>query len=127
MTFTFLEGFAFQRLVPPQGLAGWGVWGLLAGVLSWLLWRLPHPKMPWTRKEWGWLLAFALLTPISIVLITLRLPAAGSLPIPALGSPPMGSLIPILAAIPWVLALGLLGPLPGVALAILSGGLLALW
>ncbi|MEX1248562.1 MAG: ATP-binding protein [Anaerolineales bacterium] len=127
MTFTFLEGFAFQRLVPPQGLAGWVVWVLLAGLVAWLLWRLPHPKMPWTRKEWGWLLAFALLTPISIVLITLRLPAAGSLPIPALGSPPMGSLIPILAAIPWVLALGLLGPLPGVALAILSGGLLALW
>ncbi|MEX2160349.1 MAG: ATP-binding protein [Anaerolineales bacterium] len=127
MAFTLLEGFAFQRLVPPQGLAGWVVWILLAGLVAWLLWRLPRPKLIWTRQLLGWLLALGLLVPVSIVLVTVRLPSMGALPIPALGSPAAGSLLPILAAIPWVFALGYFGAPAGVGLAIFSGSLLALW
>ncbi|HEX9596000.1 MAG TPA: ATP-binding protein, partial [Anaerolineales bacterium] len=74
-----------------------------------------------------WLLGLALFTPLSILVFTLRLPSEALLPIPAIGPPALGPLLPILAAIPWVIALALLGPASGALLAGLSGLLLAVW
>ncbi len=127
MTFYFLEGLVFQRLLPPNGLLAWALWLLLAASVAWWLRRSPWPKKRWARREWGWLLGFFLLTPISILIFSLRLPADGLLAIPALGPPPVAPLMPVFAAIPWVLGLVLLGAFPGVALAVFSGLLLAVW
>ena len=127
MTFTFLDVFPMQPILPPNGLMGWLAWLILTALVSWLLWRLREHNATFTPTQWAWLLGLALLTPVTILLFTLRLPAASVLPVPALGPPAMGPLLPLLAAIPWVLALSLLGPLPGTLLAALSGLLLALW
>lgn len=127
MTFTFLEVFPVQRILSPNGFLGWLAWLSLAALIIWLLWRLRAHNVALTRINWTWLLGLALLTPASILLFTLRLPSEAVLPIPALGPPALGLLLPILAVIPWVLALALLGPLPGVSLAAISGLLLAFW
>lgn len=122
----FLAGFPFQRLLPPNGPWAWLVWLLLGGLLLRWLWRQPRPSA-WGRAEWLWLLSLLLLTPLSIGLFGLRLSSASLLPIPALGPPPVAPLLPLLAALPWVLAVARLGSLPGAVLAGLSGLLLAFW
>ncbi len=127
MTFTSLEAFPIQPILPPIGPLGWLAWLLMAGLVFWLLWRIRGQNVIFTRSHWTWLLGLALLTPLTILLFTLRLPSEAGLPIPAIGPPALGPLLPILAAIPWVIALVLLGPAPGALLAGLSGFLLALW
>jgi signal transduction histidine kinase len=127
MTFTFLDVFPVQRILPPNGTLGWIAWLVLAAAVLWLVWRLREHNVTFTRAHWAWLLGLALLTPLSILVFTLRLPAENVLPIPALGAPALGPVLPVLAAIPWVLALALLGPLPGASLAALSGWLLSSW
>jgi len=127
MTYTFLDALPLQRLLLPIGPLAWLVWLLLAALAAWLLWRLRAYNISLARPQLVWLLGLAVLVPISILLFTLRLPSETVLPIPALGPPAIAPLLPVLAAIPWVLALALLGPLPGALLAAFSGLLLALW
>ncbi|MEX2143436.1 MAG: hypothetical protein WD740_02485, partial [Anaerolineales bacterium] len=127
MTYTFLDALPLQRLLIPNGFQGWLAWLLMVSLAAWLLWRLKAHNVRLARPQLAWLLGLVVLTPISILIFTLRLPADTVLPIPALGPPALGPLLPLLAAIPWVLALVLLGPLPGVALATFSGLLLAFW
>src|SRR3990172_2567799 len=127
MTYTFLDALPLQRLLLPIGPLAWLVWLLLAALAAWLLWRLRADNISLARPQLVWLLGLAVLVPISILLFTLRLPSETVLPVPALGPPAIAPLLPVLAAIPWVLALALLGPLPGALLAAFSGLLLALW
>lgn len=127
MSVSFFDLPAFQRLLLPNGVLGWLAWLLLLLVALWIVRRFPGRKLSWDRASIGWLLAFIVAVPLSILVILARLPADGALPIPALGSPALGPLLALLAAIPWVLALARLGTLPGVLLAALSGLLLAFW
>ncbi|MCW5876125.1 MAG: HAMP domain-containing protein [Anaerolineales bacterium] len=122
----FLAGLPFQRLLPPNSPAAWAAWLLLGALLLRWLWKQPRPAA-WGRRQWLWALALLALTPVAILLFGLRLPSAGLLPIPALGPPPVAPLLPLLAALPWALAIARLGPVPGVLLAGLSGLLLAVW
>ncbi|MCL5429531.1 MAG: ATP-binding protein [Chloroflexi bacterium] len=127
MPLSFFEYPPFQRLLLPNGILGWLVWALLILIAIWLVRRFPGRTPVWKRSDWVWFAALMIAVPISIVAVTVRLPAEGALPIPALGSPALGSLLTILAAIPWVLGLARLGTLPGVLLAAFSGLLLGLW
>ena len=127
MVISFFELHPLQRLLLPDGIVGWLVWVLLILISIGLAKRFPGRKIAWKRTDLIWLLALMIATPISIVAITARLPTDGALPIPALGSPALGPLLPVLAAIPWVLSLARLGTLPGVLLALLSGLFFGLW
>lgn len=127
MSISFFDLPSFQRLLLPNGFLEWLVWALLALVAFWLVRRFPGRKLAWDRASITWLLALAVAVPVSIIAVTARLPADGALPIPALGSPAIGPLLAMLAAIPWVLALARLGTLPSVLLAALSGLLLGFW
>lgn len=127
MSFYFLETFQFQRLLPPLGFLSWFAWLGLAGLVTWLVWRLRGLNHKLGRNQWIWLASLVGLIPISILLFSVRLPSEGLLPIPALGPPAVGPLLPILAAIPWVLAIPLLGPIPAIGLAFFSGLFLAFW
>lgn len=127
MTITFLEGLPFQRLLPPLGTAGWLAWFAFVAAAAWLLWRLRTRQPALGRQQLTWLGGLVILTPILILLVTVRLPADGALPIPALGPPALGPLMPVFIAIPCVLGLIVLGPLPAAALAAWAGLLLAFW
>lgn len=126
MAISLFELPAFQRILLPNGILGWLVCTFLILVVLWLVRRFPSRRLAWERTDWIWLLALIIATPVSIIAITARLPAEGTLPIPALGSPALGPLLPVLAAVPWVLALVRLGSLPGVLLAAVSGLLMGL-
>jgi PAS domain S-box-containing protein len=73
------------------------------------------------------LVALALAVPATSLLLGYRLPAKGALPLQDMPLEPEGPVLMVLAALPWVLAAGLLGPLPASGLAFLSGLILSLW
>lgn len=126
MVISFLEIFPFQRLVPPNGATGWLAWVGLVALSAWLLWR-SQPSLRLEPRQLLWLLGLTVLTPVSILLISIRLPGWGALPIPSLGPPALGPLLPLLAAVPWVVGAFVVGPIGGMGLAALSGLLLAFW
>src|SRR3970040_790690 len=105
-------------MLTPNGIPGWLLWVLMAMAAVWLVRRFPGRKPAWNRNDWFWLLALLVAVPVLMVAVTVRLPNEGALPIPALGFPATGSLLPLLAAVPWVLGLAGLGTLPGVLLAL---------
>ncbi len=127
MSINIFEIPDLQRLLFPNGIAGWLVWILMALAILWLVRRFPGHRLAWDRNDWIWLIALFVAVPVSIVAVTMRLPSEGALPIPDLGSPSTRILLPLLAAIPWVLALARLGTLPGALLAAFSGLLLGVW
>lgn len=127
MTFTFLQLFPFQRILQPNLPWGWLAWLFLLTLTAWIAWRGRVRQKRWSRREWAEFVLLTLFTPLAILIFTLRLPAEGVLPIPELGQPALGALVPIFTAIPWMLAAARLGTLPAVLLATEAGLLLALW
>ncbi|MCL4258288.1 MAG: HAMP domain-containing protein [Anaerolineales bacterium] len=127
MTYTFLQWFPFLSILAPTDLLGWLAWLILLGVSVVLAVRLGGRGVLWTRKQQLRLLALVLAVPLSILIFTLRMPADGALPIPALGVPARGALVAPLLALPWMLALVWFGAPAATALAALGGLLLAAW
>ena len=108
----------------PNHLLAWLGWLALAFVLGWGLRHWWEGFSDVLRRRWAWLVALVLATPLTTSLLGLRLPGE-ILPIPVLPVDVVSPALMFLSAVPWVLAAGLLGPLPAVVLAILSGLLLA--
>ncbi|MEX1070995.1 MAG: ATP-binding protein [Anaerolineales bacterium] len=127
MTYTFLQLFPFQRILSPNVPWGWLAWIFLLALTIWIAWHLRDRQQNWTRRNLAELVLLALLVPVAIFLFTLRLPSDGVLPVPDLGAPALGPLLPVLAAIPWMLAAARFGALPGVVLAAATGLLLSFW
>jgi len=100
---------------------------LLGGLIGWGAYWWREKDMRWTRREWGLLVGLIVLTFISSLFLGVRLPAEGALPRPLLPDEPPGPVLMFFAAIPWVFAAGLLGPVAAVGVAALSGFLLGLF
>ena len=108
----------------------WFGWlGLLfwLGVISILLWRWRKYNQPWNQSRWLILGGLLVLTPLTSLLLGIRLPTWNVLPPPVVAIDPMGLALMIFSAVPWVLAAGLLGHASAAGLALLSGFLLAYW
>ena len=114
-------------LLLPSDWTGWLGLLLWLGVIAALLWKWRAYNRPWNRTRWLTLLGLALLTPLTSLLVGVRLPAWNQLPPPGVVLEPIGPALMILSALPWVLAAGLLGPLPAAGLAAFSGVFLAYW
>lgn len=127
MTYTFLQLFGFQRILPPNGALGWLAWLALMALTALVARRANVIKFSGTRPEWARFFLFLISVPLSILIFTLRLPAGGALPIPDLGGPAIGPIWAPLAALPWMLAIVWFGAVPGVVLAGLTGLLLSFW
>ncbi len=126
---TLLAGNPYVYL--PQTLAGRVIAGIgwlcflvliLATLVRWRGYNVPFAR----HTIWIWL-GFLLAVPLSGFFIGLRLPALGFIPYPWLPVEPTGPALIFFAAVPWVLAGGMLGPLPAATVAGVAGGLQALW
>lgn len=113
-------------LLPPANSWGWLLWLALLGLALWLGWRSRPEFRVWTSRQWlvfGSLLAATIL---SLFVFVLRLPPGTSLGLPATSALALGAQAFMLAALPWMLASALLGPTPGMLIAVFSGLGLAL-
>ncbi|MBI3158759.1 MAG: HAMP domain-containing protein [Chloroflexi bacterium] len=116
------ESFYFDL---PVGVSGWLAWFALA-VFTLLLARRFRTYAPrWENRLTFLLIVLLLVTPPAALAVGVRLPDAGMLPPPGKPITPVGPAAMLLAAMPWLLAAGLLGPLPAAGLAGLAGFLQA--
>jgi PAS domain S-box-containing protein len=115
-------------LEAPQGILGWIGLLLLAAFEAYLLkrwWNLRRKK--WGAAQWMVLAVLLVLVPLTSLFVVLRLPVGSALPPPGKPIEPVGPALALFAAVPWVLAAGLLGTIPSFSMALLSGLILALW
>lgn len=111
----------------PSDWIGWLgllVWIGVIGVSLWR-WRGYHKKFDQTK--WGILLGLLIITPITSLVLGIRLPAWNPYPPPGITLEPVGPALMFFSALPWILAAGFLGPAPAAGVGILSGLLLAYW
>jgi len=117
----------FSKVGFPQDLVGWSGFLALAGVIIFLLWK-------W--RKYNQLLGIRqifLLAGLIALTVLFHLIPASKLPFESAAPPPQIPLelnepsILYLSALPWMLAAGLLGPLPGAILGLLAGFLTGLW
>lgn len=123
--FTLLEERPF--LILPTDFLGWcGLVGWL-GVIGYLiyLWRGFHK--PLTSKNRLLFVFLVFMVPITSLFIGARLPVWNKLPLPDVTITPTGQAVMFFSSAPWVLAAGLLGPLPAAILAAFSGLVLTFW
>ena len=112
---------------PLPGLVGWLSWLVLLGIIVFLLWNWRGFNKSWNMRQGVIFVALALLVPIAGLFAGVRLSPGNALPLPWLPLEPLGPAVMVFAAVPWILAAGLLGPTPAAFLASLSGLVLALW
>ncbi|MBI5945005.1 MAG: HAMP domain-containing protein [Chloroflexi bacterium] len=121
---TLLSGVAFPA---PPTVTGWLVWAFFLGMLIYALVKWRNHQPVWTKREWGFFIAFLILIPLTSLFIGIRLASASARPLPGLPANAPGSALMVFSAIPWTLAGGLLGPLGAAALGALSGLLRGVW
>lgn len=111
----------------PQGLLGWAGWVLFLATAGYLLWRWRGYNSPLGKKERNIAIALVIAAPLTSLLVGIRLPGVGALPLPDVPAEPLGPAAMVFSALPWVFAAGLLGPIPAAAIALISGITQALW
>jgi two-component system phosphate regulon sensor histidine kinase PhoR len=110
----------------PQELIGWVGWLILLSILVLLLFRWKQLNKHWTRVQGGIFVGLLVLLALTNLFLVIRFPTLKIYTIQG-QTVNLGELaIPVLAAVPWVLAAGLLGVYPAVGLGLLSGILMAL-
>ena len=112
-------------MIFPNHPIGWLGWIIMAGCLVWGLrhwWESLEPL----RSRWWIGVLLLVLTPAFVGFFGIRLPGEVQ-PMPEMPLELLPPALMFMAALPWVLAAGLLGPLPAVILALFSGLILALF
>ncbi len=122
---TLLPPSSFVEL--PQGLVGWTGFFALSGVVIFLLWKWRKYNKPLDPRQWLLLVALLVLTVIFSWVPRSGLPLESVTPPPGVPMEPNEPSIMFLSALPWMLAAGLLGPLPAAIVGLLSGFLTGLW
>lgn len=111
----------------PNGLIVWVGLFLYLALVIYLQWRWRKYNKPWGRSERLWFILLAILTPLTSLFLGLRLPVGDVLTPPGMPFDLDGPTAMLFSAVPWVLASGLLGPLPAGILALVSGILRSIW
>jgi signal transduction histidine kinase/HAMP domain-containing protein len=114
-------------LLFPSDWLGWLGLFVWLGVLGISLWYWRGYNKNWDRTNWIILLVLISLTPITSLLLGIRLPILNSYPPPGIVLEPVGPALIIFSAVPWVWAAGLLGPAGAAVVAAISGFFLAYW
>jgi signal transduction histidine kinase/HAMP domain-containing protein len=110
---------SFAPLLP--GLYGWIAWGVFVLILLGALysWRQYQPKTD--ARFWVVLLGLAGVAVATNLFLGIELPAGEALPLPGVPQEPMRPALMLFAALPWVIAAGVLGPFGGAAVAFVAG------
>lgn len=113
----------YSYIDQPASLEGWIAWLIWLGILAWGLrvWWEPLRKAP--GRRWLITLGLAALTPLTTLVLRVRLPIQGLMPLPGLPIEPLAPALMLLFALPYVLAAGFAGPLAAVMVALLAGAL----
>ncbi len=117
--FSLFQGDFLSPLWPTPW--GWLWWFLLAGLLGWSLFTWRNVQSAWDLRAWGLILLFALFAILANNFLGLRLPAGDALSPPGVPLSPRGPALMFFSAIPWLLAGGLLGPLPAALVGFVAG------
>ena len=113
---------------PPSGLVGWLGWLCFLGLLIWAVWRWQEPAET-QNAGWKWLViaVLAMMVPVVTLFFGTSLNIENAMPIPGLPVAVIPPVIVFFSAVPWVLAGGLVGPLPAVVMGLFCGVLLSAW
>lgn len=114
-------------IILPTSITGWAGLVVWMGAIIYLLIAWKHHQKPLSSTNRILFLVFLFLVPFTNLLIGVRLPLWDSLPLPGVVLKPEGLPLMIFSAVPWVLAAGLLGPLPAAILAVITGFIQAAW
>jgi PAS domain S-box-containing protein len=107
--------------LPNQDIVGWLGLAICLLVLGWGIKSIWHSITGHSIQWWLLLAVLFVLTPVSTSFLGLGLRLGNNVIVPEMPVE-IGSLsIMVFSAVPWVLAAGMLGPLPAVALAVLAG------
>jgi PAS domain S-box-containing protein len=119
--------FASQPfIIMPTQLIGWVGFVVFAGLLGLALWRWGEKPGELLRRRWGIALLLMVFTPIGALVLGIRLPGQ-VWPLPGVPVETGAPALMFLAAIPWVLGAGLLGPIPAMVLGAVVGFLLGMF
>jgi PAS domain S-box-containing protein len=110
----------------PQESIGWIGWIIVLSSVILLLFQWRRLNKRWTRLHGGIFIGLSVLLVVTNLFFVIRLPALEALLPQGPAIQPGGLTVPIFAALPWVLAAGLLGVFPAAGLGLLSGALIAL-
>ncbi len=108
-------------------LAGWSVWLILLGLILWLAYRWRSYNPAFKTNHWLGFAGLVLSVPLTTLFIGLQLTSGSSLPLPGLPTEVLGPALMVFSALPWILAGGVLGPLPAASLGLISGLIRSLW
>ena len=111
----------------PQESIGWVGWLILLSFLILLLYRWRRLNKRWTRLHGGIFIGLFVLLILTNLFFVVQFPAVGVPKTQAWAIDLAGISIVVFAALPWVLAAGLLGVFPAAGLGLLSGALIALF
>ncbi|MBP1693978.1 MAG: putative two-component sensor histidine kinase, partial [Chloroflexi bacterium] len=126
MNFNFTFPTFDASIISPKSVIGWVIWTLLLLAIGLLLFIWRRYNKAWGRNHLVLFIVLLIFTPLTSLFFIVSFP---SQIIPPPGSTvDLASLSAILfSALPWVLAGGLLGPLPAAILGLLSGLLESIW
>jgi two-component system phosphate regulon sensor histidine kinase PhoR len=110
----------------PQEIIGWVGWLILLSGLVLLLYRWKRLNKRWNRLQGEFFIGLLILLVLTNLLLVIRLPALPTFTVQG-QTVNLGEIaIPVLSAVPWVLAAGLMGIFPAVGMGLFSGTMMAL-
>lgn len=119
----FIPGFLHAQplIILPNHFVGWLGWFIFAGgIVLGLRTVWENPSGILRRRWWLWLILLGMV-PVTALFMALRLPGQ-SMPLPGIPQSVQPTMM-LFSAFPWVMAAGLLGPLP----AVITGAFTGLW
>ncbi len=102
-------------------LLGWLFFAGLLGLGIWLYSRSTETRIKWDRRAWLIFGALLLFTPISNLFIGIYIKSDALMPWPGVPFEAPGAAMMLFSALPWILAGGVLGPLPAFLLGVIGG------
>jgi PAS domain S-box-containing protein len=127
MSILFTIFTARPFFILPDGWFGWLGFLALLGVMGSLLYNWRAYGKTWGTDQWILFIILLVFTPLTSSFLSVEIPIPDAIPVPQLTLEITSLPMMVFSAIPWMLAGGLLGPLASVALAIVSGIIVAFW